>query len=30
MALLILGFAGTNVTIASGSSDNPYGHANGR
>jgi ParB family transcriptional regulator, chromosome partitioning protein len=28
--LLILGFAGTNVTIASGSSDNPYGHANGR
>ncbi|QSY98033.1 ParB/RepB/Spo0J family partition protein (plasmid) [Rhizobium bangladeshense] len=30
IALLILGFAGTNVTIASGSSDNPYGHANGR
>lgn len=29
MALLILGFAGTNVSIASGSSDNPYGHANG-
>lgn len=27
MALLILAFAGTNVTIASGSSDNPYGHA---
>ncbi|PWE53671.1 plasmid partitioning protein [Metarhizobium album] len=30
MALLILGFAGTNVAIASGSSDNPYGHAEGR
>jgi ParB/RepB/Spo0J family partition protein len=27
MALLILAFAGTNVTIASGSSDNPYGRA---
>ncbi len=27
MALLILAFAGTNVSIASGSSDNPYGHA---
>lgn len=30
MALLILSFAGTNVTIVSGSSDNPYDHANGR
>lgn len=30
MALLILAFAGTNVSIASGSSDNPYGHANCR
>jgi len=30
IALLILGFAGTNVTIACGSSDNPYGYANGR
>ncbi|HCL66050.1 MAG TPA: plasmid partitioning protein [Rhizobium sp.] len=27
MALLILAFAGTNITVASGSSDNPYGHA---
>jgi ParB family chromosome partitioning protein len=27
MALLILAFAGTNVSIASGTSDNPYGHA---
>lgn len=27
MALLIIAFAGTNVSIASGSSDNPYGHA---
>jgi len=30
LALMILGFAGTNVTIASGASDNPYAHANGR
>ncbi|MGV1760579.1 ParB/RepB/Spo0J family partition protein [Rhizobium sp. A22-96] len=30
IALLILGFAGTNVTIASGSADNPYGHADSR
>jgi ParB family chromosome partitioning protein len=30
IALLILGFAGVNVTIASGSSDNPYGHADCR
>ena len=29
IALLILGFGGTNVTIASGASDNPYAHANG-
>ncbi|CDZ42266.1 Chromosome partitioning nuclease protein ParB [Neorhizobium galegae bv. officinalis] len=27
MALLILAFTGTNVSIASGASDNPYGHA---
>lgn len=27
MALLILAFTGTNVTVASGASDNPYGHA---
>lgn len=27
MALVILAFAGTNITIASGSSDNPYGQA---
>jgi len=27
MALVILAFAGTNITVASGSSDNPYGHA---
>lgn len=27
MALLVLAFAGTNVTIASGSADNPHGHA---
>ncbi len=27
MALLILAFAGTNVTFASGSSNNPYGYA---
>lgn len=27
MALLILAFAGINVSVASGSSDNPYGHA---
>ncbi|WP_105385192.1 ParB N-terminal domain-containing protein [Neorhizobium alkalisoli] len=30
IALLILAFAGGNVTIASGSSDNPYGHADCR
>lgn len=30
IALLILAFAGVNVTIASGSSDNPYGHADCR
>jgi ParB family transcriptional regulator, chromosome partitioning protein len=30
MALLILAFAGVNVSIASGSSDNPYGHADCR
>lgn len=28
MALLVLAFAGMNVSIASGSSDNPYAHAN--
>ena len=27
MALLILAFTGMNVTVASGASDNPYGHA---
>ncbi|SDN38198.1 hypothetical protein SAMN05216328_1259 [Ensifer sp. YR511] len=27
IALLILAFAGINVTVATGSSDNPYGHA---
>lgn len=27
LALLVLAFAGTNVSIASGSADNPYGHA---
>ncbi len=27
MALLILAFSGTNVSVASGASDNPYGHA---
>ena len=27
MALLILAFTGTNVTVASGASDSPYGHA---
>lgn len=30
MALLILAFAGINVSVASGSSDNPYGHADCR
>ena len=27
LALLVLAFAGQNVSIASGASDNPYGHA---
>lgn len=27
LALLVLAFAGTNISIASGSSDNPYAHA---
>lgn len=30
MALLVLAFAGVNVSVASGSSDNPYGHADCR
>lgn len=30
LALLVLSLAGTNITIASGSSDNPYGHADCR
>lgn len=30
LVLLILAFAGTNVSVASGSSDNPYGHADCR
>ncbi len=27
LALVVLAFAGQNVSIASGASDNPYGHA---